>query len=182
MRRRGPAYIGAGTAPTAAPRMERRALHRLRRNEQQLQARPAPFPAAARQLRRRTATATAARRFLRGRRKGGADGGCGLNYACAQVARSRRPAPLAARRQQASFTARSLPSGGATIESFLLQRFLLIITPRQSNRPSRKYHLRYCRAATIVCITPRPPNWPSCSPQRFHPDLARYTAINAEPV
>ena len=36
---------------------------------------------------------------------------------------------------------------------------ILIVAPRQSNH-SRKYPLRYRRAATII-LPPRPPNWPS---------------------
>ena len=56
----------------------------------------------------------------------------------------------------------------------------MIVAPRQSNRPSPKYRLRYCRAATIIS-SPRPPNWPACSPQRFHPDC-RATMAAAEAV
>ena len=40
------------------------------------------------------------------------------------------------------------------------QGVVLIVAPRQSNSRSRKYRLRYRRAATII-LSPRPPKWPS---------------------
>jgi hypothetical protein len=72
------------------------------------------------------------------------------------------------------------PRRGTSTNARDNQRPILIVAPRQSKCPSRKYRLRYRHAATII-LSPRPPKRPSWWSLCSHPDCRAIGKIIASP-